>query len=79
MTRVYHPNVSNDGRVCLDCTRDGAWKPTTMVRDSLLELLSLFTIPSMDNPVNGDVAEVFRNDRARFDASARDYTKRYAA
>ena len=50
-----------------------------MVRDSLLELLSLFTIPSMDNPVNGDVAEVFRNDRARFDASARDYTKRYAA
>ncbi|EYE94293.1 putative ubiquitin conjugating enzyme (UbcB) [Aspergillus ruber CBS 135680] len=79
-TKIYHPNVTNDdkGSMCLGMLRPDEWKPSSRVVAVLQFARQLLAEPMPDDAVEGRIAEQYKNDRARYEEVARDWTRRYA-
>ena len=44
----------------------------------LLSICSLLTDPNPDDPLVPEIARIFKSDRKKYEASAREWTTRYA-
>ncbi|XP_059088441.1 NEDD8-conjugating enzyme UBE2F-like [Tigriopus californicus] len=83
-TRLWHPNINEEGDVCLSILRlnalDGmGWAPTRRLKDVMWGLYSLFgDLLNFDDPLNLEAAEHFQNDREGFKFKVRDWVQRYA-
>ncbi|KAF2457935.1 putative ubiquitin conjugating enzyme [Lineolata rhizophorae] len=80
-TKIYHPNVSNDGKgsMCLGMLRSDEWKPPNRLLAVVNMARSLLLEPNPDDAVEPQLADQYKNDRAEFDKTARDWVRRYAA
>lgn len=59
MNKVYHPNISQHGDICLDVLKDN-WKPVYSLRTILLSIISLLSDPNPDSPLNGEAASFYK-------------------
>jgi ubiquitin-conjugating enzyme E2 D/E len=75
-TQIYHFNFWPDGRVCVD-TLSG-WVPTMNVHGLLVTVCALMACPNPNSPTRSDLANIYKNDRAAFEANARNHTRIYA-
>jgi len=57
-----------------------AWKfaQLTMVSQVLLSICSMLTDPNPDDPLVPEIAHVYKTDRPRYEATAREWTRKYA-
>lgn len=80
-TKIYHPNVSNDGKgaMCLGMLRSDEWKPPNKVATVLAMTRNLLLEPNPDDAVETSIAEQYKNARAEFEKTAREWVKKYAA
>ena len=86
LNRLWHPNISETGEVCLSILRlsnalgDGmGWTPTRRLRDVIHGLTSLFgDLLNFDDPLNNEAAEHYSNDKEGFKNKVREYVQRYA-
>lgn len=81
VTKVYHPNIDDSGRICLDLIKmppKGNWRPTIGLEGLLIALRMLLETPNPDDPLMADIAEEFRNYNSVFTEKAKSWTKKYA-
>ncbi|KAF9089956.1 Ubiquitin-conjugating enzyme E2 T [Mortierella sp. GBA35] len=81
LTRVYHPNIDEQGLICLDILKSqpkGAWGPAISITTMLMSLRLLLAQPNPDDPLLVDVASEFKENRELFIHKAKEFTKQYA-
>lgn len=71
---VYHPNIDQEGNVCLNILRED-WKPVLTINSIIYGLLYLFYEPNPEDPLNKEAAELLKNDRRQFELNVRRYMR----
>ena len=78
-TKVYHPNVKSDtGEICADLLKE-QWKPTLSLRWVLEVIRMMLESPSIDSPLEADIAAQLKDDPKAFQKAAAEWTKKYAS
>lgn len=73
-TKVFHPNVYQDGTLCLDIIQN-KWSPSYTVSSVLTSIQSLLTDPNCGSPANPEAAELFMQDKKAYNRRVRRLTE----
>lgn len=57
---------------------DSVFTRLTCSLSVLLSICSMLTDPNPDDPLVPEIAHVYKSDRARYEATAREWTRKYA-
>lgn len=78
LTRVYHPNIDEEGNICIALLKQEAWKPSTSLTVIFNSLISLLNEPNPDDPLDVQIAQLYRQDYSAFSKKAGEWVKKYA-
>jgi ubiquitin-conjugating enzyme E2 D/E len=76
-TRVYHPNISRDGGICIDILKD-QWSAALRLNTLILSLSSLLANPNPNDPLVPEIANEYSYDKEKYNKNVITYVKKYA-
>ncbi|KAF0442094.1 putative ubiquitin-conjugating enzyme E2 [Gigaspora margarita] len=79
ITRVYHPNIDDDGSICVNLLKTDVWKPATKISQVLKAIADLLENPNPDDALVASIAEVYNTNKPKFVKTAKDFVKKYAS
>eukprot|EP00834_Sanchytrium_tribonematis_P001958 NODE_52_length_30984_cov_1.383358.p25 type:complete len:154 gc:universal NODE_52_length_30984_cov_1.383358:17601-18062(+) len=71
VTKIYHPNVYDNGALCLDIIQT-RWSPSYDVQSILTSVQSLLNDPNPNSPANAEAARLFQDNRPEYDRKVRE-------
>ncbi|XP_049976835.1 ubiquitin/ISG15-conjugating enzyme E2 L6 isoform X1 [Alexandromys fortis] len=74
ITKIYHPNVREDGLVCLPLISIRNWKPHTKTYQVLEALIVLVGKPNPEEPVRLELVELLIQNPEMFKRNAEEFT-----
>jgi len=81
ITPIYHPNIDNGGRICLDLLKmkpKGCWRPSLNIATLLKSIQLLMSHPNPQDPLMADIANEFSSNKCLFVKKAKEWTQKYA-
>lgn len=66
VSKLFHPNVYNDGGICLDILQSN-WSPIYDISAVLTSIQSLLCDPNPNSPANSEAAKLFQENRREYD------------
>jgi ubiquitin-conjugating enzyme E2 N len=78
LTKIYHPNFDRLGRICLDVLK-ARWTPAFNIRSTLLSIQALLGEPNPEDPLDTQIAQHWKANRAQAEATAREWTRTHAS
>jgi len=76
-TKIYHPNIDKLGRICLDILKN-KWSPALQIRSVLLSIQALMSLPNLDDPLDQEIADYWKQDQDGAIKKAKEWTLQYA-
>ncbi|CAF0914771.1 unnamed protein product [Adineta steineri] len=71
VTPIYHPNVDEQGKICVDLLNASeTWKPTTSLVDVVKAVADLIDSPKIDHALSPEIANEYTANKAEFDKKA---------
>uniref|UniRef100_A0A6M2DIL1 E2 ubiquitin-conjugating enzyme n=1 Tax=Xenopsylla cheopis TaxID=163159 RepID=A0A6M2DIL1_XENCH len=71
VSKIFHPNVYGDGRICLDILQK-KWSPTYDVSSILTSIQSLLGEPNPNSPANSIAAQLYKENRSEYEKHVRE-------
>ncbi|KAK8800740.1 hypothetical protein WA158_000065 [Blastocystis sp. Blastoise] len=78
LTPIYHPNIDELGRICLDLLKSD-WKPITTMANVLVTLRGLLSSPNPSDPLDVKIAKHWTDDEQGAKQKAIEWTRKYAS
>ncbi|KAJ3248188.1 hypothetical protein HDU78_001588 [Chytriomyces hyalinus] len=79
VTKIYHPNVDEDGSICIGVLKPDVWKPSNKIADILNSLVLVLAEPNADDAINTSVAEAMNTNRAQYEKTCQEWINKYAS
>mmetsp|Transcript_16801 Transcript_16801/g.27231 ORF Transcript_16801/g.27231 Transcript_16801/m.27231 type:complete len:189 (+) Transcript_16801:196-762(+) len=70
VTKMFHPNIYNDGGICLDILQNN-WSPIYDIAAILTSIQSLLCDPNPNSPANSEAAGLFQSNKREYDRRVR--------
>jgi len=78
VTPIYHPNVDEQGDVCLALINTNNWKPVVQAEQIIKEFAQLIDKPDPNHFLRGDIGEEYTKRNAEFLSKAKGHAEKNA-
>lgn len=86
ISKLFHPNVYDDGKLCMSILHEGIdptgyekeeerWRPLNNIRTIFISIVSLLYDPNPDSPANIDAGVMWRKDQEAYKQRVKDDMK----
>jgi len=74
-TKMFHPNIYNDGSICLDILQN-QWAPSYDIASVLTSIQSLLCDPNPNSPANHEAARLYQENRKEYNRRVADFVEK---
>ncbi|KAL6595820.1 ubiquitin-conjugating enzyme [Neocallimastix sp. 'constans'] len=78
ITKIYHPNVDDDGSICMGILKSDTWKPTVKITQVLEALINLIIEPNPADALRPNIGHEYSTNYNEYVKNAKRYVNNYA-